>query len=82
MQRLRSAGKTRINAREDAEKDWKKLVNDLHSTSVRDKTEGWYMGTNVPGKPREALNYNGGIPQYLKTIKSVKDNDLEGFEVQ
>jgi hypothetical protein len=38
-------------------------------------------GTNIPGKPREALNYAGGIPTYLKTIREVLDNNFEGFTV-
>jgi hypothetical protein len=38
-------------------------------------------GTNIPGKPRQVLNYAGGVPLYLKQIKEVFDQDLEGFEV-
>ena len=37
------------------------------------------QGANIPGKPREPLNYAGGIPQYLKTIRAAVDNDFEGF---
>ena len=40
------------------------------------------MGTNIPGKPREALNYAGGIPRYLDTIERVFNYALDGFEVQ
>jgi hypothetical protein len=38
-------------------------------------------GTNIPGKPRQVLNYAGGVPLYIKTITEVFNNDLEGFEV-
>ncbi len=33
------------------------------------------------GKPREALNYAGGMPLYLKTINEVIDQDFKGFTV-
>ncbi len=44
MKRMRDAGKTRINATVEAEQEWKKEVNYLHSFTLRDKTDGWYMG--------------------------------------
>ena len=37
-------------------------------------------GTNIPGKARQALNYAGGVPLYIKTIKEV-ESDLAGFDV-
>jgi hypothetical protein len=40
------------------------------------------MGTNIPGKVKEALNYGGGIPLYVKTINEVLANGYEGFTVQ
>jgi hypothetical protein len=41
-----------------------------------------YMGTNIPGKAKEALNYGGGIPLYVKTINDVLTSGYEGFVVQ
>ncbi|KAK3628482.1 hypothetical protein LTR56_003861 [Elasticomyces elasticus] len=81
LNKMRSEGKARLNANEDAEQEWKKTINTLHAMSLRDKVEGWYMGTNIPGKPREALNYAGGLPLYCKTLNEVLDKDLEGFTV-
>lgn len=40
-----------------------------------------YMGTNIPGKPRQALNYSAGLPMYKKTIWEVYDNGLRGFDL-
>ena len=39
------------------------------------------MGTNIPGKPKQALNYAGGVPLYLKTIREVLENNFDGFEL-
>ena len=49
LNKMRAEGKTRLNANEDAEQEWKKTINTLHGMSLRDKVEGWYMGTNIPG---------------------------------
>ncbi|TKA37347.1 hypothetical protein B0A54_10932 [Friedmanniomyces endolithicus] len=85
LNKMRAEGKTRLNANEDAEQEWKKTINTLHGMSLRDKVDGWYMGTNIPGsyscKPREALNYAGGMPLYLKTINEVIEQDFKGFTV-
>ena len=40
------------------------------------------MGANIPGKPREPLNYAGGVPLYIKTINDVLKNNCEGFKVE
>lgn len=39
------------------------------------------MGTNIPGKPRQALNYSAGVPMYRQTIWDVYNNDLKGFDL-
>jgi hypothetical protein len=41
----------------------------------------WYMGDNIPGKPREPLFYLGGLPTYYKTINDVAANGYTGFDL-
>ncbi|KAI7627945.1 hypothetical protein KC346_g462, partial [Hortaea werneckii] len=81
MRKMREQGKTRLNPEVEAEREWKGLVNTIHAMTLRDKVDGWYMGTNIPGKPREALNYAGGIPLYLKTIREAIQPEWKGFTV-
>ena len=40
-----------------------------------------YNGANIPGKPKEPLNYAGGIPLYIKTITECLENNYDGFVV-
>ncbi|KAK3722215.1 hypothetical protein LTR37_002648 [Vermiconidia calcicola] len=79
--KMREQGKTKIDATKDAEDQWKETVNTMHAMTLRHNVDSWYMGTNIPGKPKQALNYAGGIPLYLKTIREAFENDFEGFEV-
>jgi cyclohexanone monooxygenase len=37
------------------------------------------MAANIPGKPRELLNYPGGLPVYLQKCKESAENGYEGF---
>jgi hypothetical protein len=37
------------------------------------------MGANIPGKPREQLNYAGGLPLYEKECREALDNGFQGF---
>lgn len=38
-------------------------------------------GTNIPGKPRQALNYAGGLNLYTQTLNEKLNNNFEGFEL-
>lgn len=41
-----------------------------------------YMGTNVPGKPKEMLNYLGGLKMYTEQINGLLDSEFPGFELK
>lgn len=43
-------------------------------------TDSWYMGANIPGKPREQLSYLGGVEEYELECRKALEN-LEGFTV-
>ncbi|EXJ75669.1 uncharacterized protein A1O5_00176 [Cladophialophora psammophila CBS 110553] len=79
---MRETGQSRADARPDAEDEWRALVKELSLKGVRGHTDSWYNGANIPGKPKEPLNYAGGIPQYIKTLAEVKGQGYKGFEIQ
>lgn len=39
----------------------------------------WYMGDNIPGKPRECLIYLGGVPNYYGTLQKCANEGFAGF---
>ena len=43
MRRMREAGKTRIDGTDEAEKEWKKEIYRLHSFTLRNDVDSWYM---------------------------------------
>ncbi|KAK4943934.1 hypothetical protein LTR10_016650 [Elasticomyces elasticus] len=76
---LREQGKKKMDADRKAEEDWRALVFELINDTPRGKVDSWYNGANIPGKPREHLNYAGGIPRYKKTLEQVRKDGFEGF---
>ncbi|OCK78384.1 FAD/NAD(P)-binding domain-containing protein [Lepidopterella palustris CBS 459.81] len=82
LEDMRAKGLKRINASTEAEGEWRVTVNEQSAKGLRHNVDSWWMGANIPGKPREALNWGGGLPLYIKTITEVLDKGLQGFEVQ
>jgi cation diffusion facilitator CzcD-associated flavoprotein CzcO len=78
--KIEKEGIKSINPTRDAEEEWKAKVDDLSNKTLFPKANSWYMGANIPGKPREQLNYAGGIPLYERECNGVLDG-WRGFEV-
>ncbi len=68
-----------IEARSDAEDDWAKLVSKLAEKTLMTEADSWYLGANVPGKPRVFMAYLAGVGNYRKTCDRVAENNYEGF---
>ncbi|MEO5861625.1 MAG: hypothetical protein ABIQ03_04090 [Burkholderiales bacterium] len=63
---LRQRGLTRIAASTAAEEAWRDYAIELSQVELFTQADSWYMGANVPGKPREMLASTGGLPTYLQ----------------
>ncbi|HCU99656.1 MAG TPA: cyclohexanone monooxygenase, partial [Dehalococcoidia bacterium] len=62
-----------------AEADWVDHVNDIASTTMYQLADSWYLGANIPGKPRVFMPYAGGLGTYRKKCNEVADAGYEGF---
>jgi hypothetical protein len=49
---------------------------------LRTNTKFRYMGTNIPGKPKEPLNFVGGFPYYRKALSDSLQNGFAGFSTE
>lgn len=78
---MRDRGQTRVNPKKAAEDNWRDIVKEFSLRGVRGHVDSWYNGSNIPGKPREPLNYAGGIPLYLKTIEEERNSGYQNFEI-
>jgi cation diffusion facilitator CzcD-associated flavoprotein CzcO/acetyl esterase/lipase len=78
---LRDRGYTTIEPTETAEAGWVQHVNDCADITLFPSANSWYMGANVPGKPRVFLPYVGGVGPYRITCDRVVDEGYLGFRL-
>ncbi len=70
-----------IEATSEAEDGWVVHVNEVADMTLYPQADSWYMGANVPGKPRQFLPYVGGYPLYAETCNNVAAGGYAEFEV-
>ncbi len=76
---MRREGFDVIEATPAAETGWVQHVNDYADVTLFPRANSWYMGANVPGKPRVFLPYIGGVDRYRKACDEVVDRGYLGF---
>ena len=79
--RLRNDGLDTIEPTASAEAGWVAHVNDCANITLYPQANSWYMGANVPGKPRLFLPYIGGVDVYRATCEEVMAKDYFGFQL-
>ena len=70
----------RIEASLEAEDDWVDHVNEVAGSSLLLGCNSWYLGANVPGKPRVFMPYLG-FPPYVEKCESVAAEGYSGFQL-
>lgn len=78
--RCRVAGVSEIAARRDAEDAWVAHNQEVGALSLRSQCNSWYLGANVPGKPRVFSPYIGGLPVYTEKLETVAKDNYSGFD--
>jgi cation diffusion facilitator CzcD-associated flavoprotein CzcO len=76
---MRSNNLAEVDATDAAEAEWVKHVADVGDMTLYPTAESWYMGSNVPGKPRVLMAYIGGVGNYRAKCDEVAKNSYEGF---
>ena len=76
---LRAHHFVRIEAAADAEDAWVAHANDVANTTLYPSANSWYIGANIPGKPRIFMPYVGGVGVYRRKCDDVATKGYEGF---
>jgi cyclohexanone monooxygenase len=74
--------KVTIEATEEAEQGWVAHVSEVADMTLYPLADSWYMGANVPGKPRIFLPYVGGFNLYVEACDDIVADNYRGFEVR
>jgi len=78
LRHLRERALGTIEPTAKSEEAWGTEVSTLANATLFPRTDSWWTGANVPGKPRYFSVYLGGS-LYYQRITEVKDKDYEGF---
>jgi cyclohexanone monooxygenase len=62
----------------ESEDDWVEHVNRLAGFTLYPTCNSWYLGANVPGKPRVFMPHIG-YPDYVRTCERVAAKGYQGF---
>ncbi|MFN0305107.1 MAG: flavin-containing monooxygenase [Burkholderiales bacterium] len=76
---MRERGLARIEPTIKAEDEWVAHVNEVAAPNLRSTCSSWYVGANIPGKPRVFMPYIGGFPLYVRKCDEVVAKGYEGF---
>ena len=71
-----------IEPTQTAQDGWIQHNNDCADITLYPTANSWYMGANVPGKPRVFLPYVGGVGTYRELCDSVVEHDMLGFTLR
>ena len=78
---LRERGLSRIEAEADAEDAWVRHNNEVANGTLYPLANSWYVGANIPGKPRIFMPYVGGVAAYKKKCDEVAAGGYRGFRL-
>lgn len=78
---LDSHGYTAIEATADAVDNWIAECNQRAAATLFPQANSWYMGANVPGKPRVFMLFIGGFATYLGICAEVANAGYKGFNL-
>ncbi|MEJ6669827.1 MAG: cyclohexanone monooxygenase, partial [Pseudomonadales bacterium] len=68
-----------IEATAEAASNWVESGNAIAAGTLFPTCNSWYLGANVPGKPRIFMPYVGGFPSYVAICEQVKNEGYQGF---
>ena len=63
----------------EAEDGWVAHADEVAGRTLRYTCSSWYLGVNIPGKPRAFMPYIGGFPRYVARCNEIAANGYEGF---
>ncbi|MCL4133440.1 UNVERIFIED_CONTAM: hypothetical protein GTU68_062917 [Idotea baltica] len=81
IKHMRESGKTVIEPTAAFEDAWVQHHDDTVNATLFSKTDSWYNGANIDGKPGRFMSYTGGTGTYRQKCTEVAESGYEGFEI-
>ncbi|MDI3419084.1 flavin-containing monooxygenase [Streptomyces luteolus] len=78
---LDAHGYVAIEAAERAVEDWVTECRERAAATLMMSADSWYLGANIPGKPRVFMPFVGGFGAYGEIIADVAASGYKGFDL-
>ena len=76
---LKDRGNSSIEPTVKKQDEWVEHHDDTANATLLARTNSWYTGANIEGKPRRLLSYIGRVAEYRRMCNELKDNGYQGF---
>ena len=76
---MRGRGFELMEPERAAEDKWVDHVQEVANRTLFPRANSWYMGDNIPGKPRLFMPYIGGVGTYRKICEEIVADGYKGF---
>lgn len=70
----------RVEPDPESQSGWMAHVQEVANSTLFPQGGSWYLGANVPGKPRVFMPYAAGVGPYRLACDAVAEADFRGFE--
>jgi cyclohexanone monooxygenase len=79
LEQMQASGREQIEADAQAQEEWVAHCNAVVERTLRAREDSWYVGANIPGRPRVFMPYAGGVPAYRARCEEVAASGYRGF---
>ncbi|MFC0865074.1 flavin-containing monooxygenase [Sphaerimonospora cavernae] len=79
VEHMEENGYGRVDTTSEWEENWSAEVNMVADYTLYKKADSWYLGANIPGKPRVFMVYVGGFDRYIQRCNEQVEAGYEGF---
>jgi len=81
---LRTTNQATIEPLPQSEESWVEHVNSVAEGTMytTPSCNSWYLGANIPGKPRIFMPYVGGFPRYRERCEMEASSGYPGFRIE
>ena len=79
---MRRKGLSVVEPELEAENTWVDHVQEVANKTLFPQANSWYMGANIPGKPRLFMPYIGGVGAYREICEEIVANNYRGFKFE
>lgn len=81
IQSIDRQGKSEIEAIQEKQDCWGRTLNEMAEQTIYPSANSWYVGANVPGKPRNFMSHLD-YPEYVRSCRASAESGYADFRVE